>query len=235
MRGIILTKLTVLLLNAAVVIAGSLIGSNLKKVIRKDVLDGVMIGIGVVTVFIGATGVSTDINVLTLLIAYSVGCFIGYSLDLQGKLDSVSQSIEKRFSTGENKIIGPGISFFIISCSGAFTINACFFAGMGDFSLLYTKISMDFIVSITLSSALGIGVLFSIVPITLFQGALILLSGVLSPLMTPVMIRAFASAGSLVAVLVGTNLIGVTKIKIINFIPCIFLAPFAAMLTEHLA
>ena len=230
MRGTVLTKLTVLLLNAAVVIAGSLIGSNLKKVIRKDVLDGVMIGIGVVTVFIGATGVSTDINVLTLLIAYSVGCFIGYSLDLQGKLDSVSQSIEKRFSTGENKIIGPGISFFIISCSGAYTINACFFAGMGDFSLLYTKISMDFIVSITLSSALGI-----IVPITLFQGALILLSGVLSPLMTPVMIRAFASAGSLVAVLVGTNLIGITKIKIINFIPCIFLAPFAAMLTEHLA
>ena len=228
-----MTKLTVLLLNAAVVIAGSLIGSNLKKVIRKDVLDGVMIGIGVVTVFIGATGVSTDTNVLTLLIAYSVGCFIGYSLDLQGKLDSVSQSIEKRFSTGENK--GPGISFFIISCSGAYTINACFFAGMGDFSLLYTKISMDFIVSITLSSALGIGVLFSIVPITLFQGTLILLSGVLSPLMTPVMIRAFASAGSLVAVLVGTNLIGVTKIKIINFIPCIFLAPFAAMLTEHLA
>ena len=53
--------------------------------------------------------------------------------------------------------------------------------------------------------------------------------------MTPVIIRAFASAGSLVAVLVGTNLIGVTKIKIINFIPCIFLAPFAAMLTEHLA
>ena len=44
MRGIVLTKLTVLLLNAAVVIAGSLIGSNLKKVIRKDVLDGVMIG-----------------------------------------------------------------------------------------------------------------------------------------------------------------------------------------------
>ena len=66
-----MTKLTVLLLNAAVVIAGSLIGSNLKKVIRKDVLDGVMIGIGVVTVFIGATGVSTDTNVLTLLIAYS--------------------------------------------------------------------------------------------------------------------------------------------------------------------
>ena len=62
-----MTKLTVLLLNAAVVIAGSLIGSNLKKVIRKDVLDGVMIGIGVVTVCIGATGVSTDTNVLTLL------------------------------------------------------------------------------------------------------------------------------------------------------------------------
>ncbi len=225
---------TVILLNMAVIIVGSLIGNTVKKRIRNDVLDGVMAGIGVVTVFIGATGISADTNALALLIAFSFGCLIGYALDLEGKLDSVSEALEKRFSTGGGRIIGPGMSFFIISCSGAFTINACFFAGIGDFSLLYTKISMDLIVSIAMSSALGVGVMFSIVPIALFQGALILLSGILSPLMTPVMVHAFASAGSLIATLVGTNLIGATKIKIINFIPSILIAPFAAILIEHL-
>ena len=114
------------------------------------------------------------------------------------------------------------------------TINACFFAGMGEFSMLYVKTGLDLIVSLTMSAALGIGVMFAVVPLTLYQGTLILLSGVLSPLMSPVMIDALATTGSIVAALVGTNMIGATKIRIINFLPAVVLAPFAALLAERL-
>ncbi len=225
---------TVILLNIAAIAVGSLAGSALKKRIRKDVVDGVMVGIGVVLVFIGATGVSKDTSAIALLIAVALGCFVGYVLDLEGKLDRASQRLEKRLSAGGGSLIGPGMSFFIVSCSGAYTINACIAAGMGEFSMLFVKIGLDLIVSLMMSSTLGIGVMFSVVPLTLYQGALILLSGVLMPLLTPVMIGALATTGSIIAALVGTNMIGATKIKIINFLPAVVLAPFAAALVERL-
>ena len=226
--------MTVLILNAAAIVAGSLLGNLLRKHLREDILGGVMTAIGVVIVWLGATGISAEVSALTLLFAYAVGSFIGYALDLEGKLNTLSAGLEQRFSGGEHAIIGPGINFFIVSCSGAYTINACFFAGMGDYSLLYTKIGLDLVVSLAMSSTLGLGVMFAIVPMTIFQGSLILLSGVLSPLMSEAMIAAFASAGSLIAVLIGANMVGVTKIKIVNFLPAVVLAPFAALLVERL-
>ena len=135
---------------------------------------------------------------------------------------------------GNNKIVGPGMNFFIVSCSGAYTINACFFAGMGDYKLFYTKLGLDLIVSLAMSSTLGIGVMFAAVPMTIYEGALILLSHVLSPLMTEEMVAAFATAGSLIAALIGTNMIGATKIKVVNFLPAVLLAPLAELLVEAL-
>ena len=223
-----------MLLNIAAIAAGSLAGNLLKRSIPRDAVEGVMAGIGVVLVFIGATGVSKDTSAIALLIACALGCFIGYALDLEGKLDRASKKLEARFGTGNNRIIGPGMSFFIVSCSGAYTVNACFFAGMGEFSMLFVKIALDLIVSLTMSAALGIGVMFAVVPLTLYQGTLILLSGVLSPLLTPVMIDALATTGSIIAALVGTNMIGATKIRIINFLPAVVLAPFAAALAARL-
>lgn len=229
-----MNALLVILLNIAAIVIGSLAGNLLKKRIPKNVIDGVMVGIGVVLVFIGATGVSKNMSAIALLIACAAGCFIGYALDLEGRLARLSEALEKRFSAGDNGIIGPGMSFFIVSCSGAYTINACFFAGMGDFSMLFVKIGLDLLVSFAMSSTLGIGVVFSVVPLTLYQGTLILLSGILSPLLTPVMIDALATTGSIIAALVGTNMIGITKIKTVNFLPAVVLAPFAAALVARL-
>lgn len=81
-------------LNMAVIVAGSLTGNTVKKHVRNDVLfHGVVAGIGVVTVFIGAAGLSVDTNALALLAAFSLGCLIGYALDLEGKLDSVAGQV----------------------------------------------------------------------------------------------------------------------------------------------
>ena len=226
--------LTSLLLDAGAITVGSLTGNMLKRHIRRDVLDGVMVGIGAVILYIGATGIRADTNALTLLIAFAAGSFLGFALDLEKRLGSASAVLEKWTRSGDGRIIGPGMDFFIVSCSGAYAMNACFFAGMGDFSFFYTKIGLDLVVSLAMSSTLGIGVVFSIVPISLFQGLLMLFSGALSALMSPAMVSAFASAGSLVAAMIGTNMLGATKIKVINFIPAVVFAPFAALLVELL-
>ena len=224
----------VLILNDMVIVLGCLLGSFLKKHIRRDVVDGVMAGIGVSIIFVGINGVSLETGALVFLFACVLGCFIGYGLDLEGKLERASEKIEGRFGGSDHHLIGPGMNFFIVSCSGAYTINACFFAGTGDYTMLYTKIGLDLVVSLAMSSGLGIGVMFSIVPMTIYQGLLILLSSLLAPLMTESMILAFATTGSFVAILVGTNMIGATKLKVINFLPAVFLAPVMVPLVDAL-
>ena len=72
---------------------------------------------------------------------------------------------------------------------------------------------------------LGVGVLLSAVPVFLIQGSLVLLAGLIAPLMSAGAINEMTCAGSLLIIMIGTNLMGITKIKVADFLPAILFAP----------
>lgn len=224
----------VILLNLFSITLGSFLGDRLKRRIRRDVIDGVVTGLGAVVIVLGALGISRDVSALTLILSYAVGGYIGFLLDLDGRLTRISDALDRRSAGKSGGWIAPGMNFFIISCSGAFTVNACFMAGMGDYRFLYTKVGLDLVMTLALSATMGFGVAVSILPTFVFEGGLYLLSGVLTPLMTEGMITAFASAGSLVAALIGANMVGAIRIKAVNLMPAVLLSPFIQMLVERL-
>ena len=114
----------------------------------------------------------------------------------------------------------------LLFCVGAMTINGSLNAGIsGDNSLLFTKSMLDLFASIMLTASLGFGVMLSAVFVLVFQGALVLLAGVLAPVLTPLAIAEMTSAGSLIIVAIATNLIGITKIKVADYLPAIVFAP----------
>ena len=76
-----------------------------------------------------------------------------------------------------------------------------------------------------LASSLGIGVLLSAGSVFLIQGGLVLLAGLLSPVMSAGAINEMTCAGSLLIVMIGTNLMGITKIKVADYLPAIVFAP----------
>jgi uncharacterized membrane protein YqgA involved in biofilm formation len=57
------------------------------------------------------------------------------------------------------------------------------------------------------------------------QGGLVLLAGLIEPMMTASAIHEMTCAGSLLIVIIGTNLMGITKIKVADFLPAIVFAP----------
>jgi hypothetical protein len=65
----------------------------------------------------------------------------------------------------------------------------------------------------------------SALSVLVYQGAIALLAGVLAPVMTPAAISELSSAGSLLVVALGLNLLGVTKIKVADFLPALVIAP----------
>jgi len=106
------------------------------------------------------------------------------------------------------------------------TIVGSFNAGLNsDYEMLFTKSLLDFISSIVLAASLGYGVLASSVFVLVFQGALVLLAGVLQPLLNAAAIAEIICAGSVVMIALGLNIMGITKIKTANYLPAILYAP----------
>ena len=82
---------------------------------------------------------------------------------------------------------------------------------------------LDGISSIVFASSLGIGVLFSAAAIFLYQGAISLAAGLLAPLLSDAVIAEMTCVGSLLITALGLNMLNVTKIKVMNLVPAIFL------------
>ena len=106
------------------------------------------------------------------------------------------------------------------------TVTGSIQAGLtGDNSILITKATLDLVSSMMLASSLGIGVMLASVSVFVIQGGLVLLAGVISPFMSTGAINEMTCAGSLLIIMIGTNLMGITKLKVADYLPAILFAP----------
>ena len=194
-----------------------------------------MIGIGLCVAYMGITGLTSDVGTILLLFSIIVGTLIGTAIDIDARINALGLRLEKKLVKEESgsKFAQGFVTYTILSCTGAYTIMASLNAGLGDSFMLYTKAVIDLCVSMMLASTLGIGVMFSAIVVFVYQGALVLFSGVLSPLLSDEMIAAFSCVGTLLTIPLGTNMMGVTDIKIANYLPAIIAAPVLAWASSY--
>lgn len=216
------------IINVITVIIGSSIGLLFKKGIPERVSKAVMIGLGVCTVYIGISGSLSGENVLILIASVVLGVIIGTLLNIDGVINRLAKKVETRFSkNGSDVSVAEGIvTATLLFCVGSMTVTGSIQAGLtGDNSVLITKAMLDLVSSMMLASSLGIGVLLSSVAVFVIQGGLVLLAGLISPLMSAGSVNEMTCAGSVLIIMIGTNLMGITKIKVADFLPAIILAP----------
>lgn len=223
------------IVNTATVLLGSIIGLICKKGIPERLSSAVMTGIGLCTVAIGFSGILEGENTLVLIISMVLGIIIGELLDIDGHVNRLVERVAgKAAGAGKAAQISQGfITACLLFCIGAMTIVGSLNAGLrGDNEMLLTKSLLDFISSIMLSATLGIGVLFSAVFVLVFQGGIVLLAQFLAPVLSERCIAELTCAGSLMILALGLNIVGITKIKVINFLPALLLVPFVVKLME---
>ena len=216
------------LVNVLTVLVGSCIGLLFKKGIPQRVSTAAMIGLGVCTLYIGITGSLCGENVLIVIAAVVLGAIIGTLLDIDGAINTLAKKAEDRFKKeGQGVSVAEGlVTATLLFCVGSMTVTGSIQAGLtGDNSILVTKATLDFVSSMMLASALGIGVLFSTLSVFVIQGGLVLLAGLLAPLLSTGAINEMTCVGSLLIVMIGTNLMGISKIKVADFLPAILIAP----------
>ena len=222
------------LVNVITVIVGSCIGLLFKKGIPERVSKAAMIGLGACTLYIGISGSLCGENVLILIAAVVLGGICGTLLNIDGAINALAQKVEKKFKKDNKQTsIAEGlVSATLLFCVGSMTVTGSIQAGLtGDNSVLITKATLDLVSSMMLASSLGVGVLLSSVSVLVIQGGLVLLAGIISPFMSTGAINEMTCAGSLLIVMIGTNLMGITKIKVADYLPAILFAPIIYNIT----
>ena len=216
------------IVNVITVIIGSSIGLLFKKGIPEKVSRAAMIGLGACTLYIGISGSLVGENVLILIASVVLGAIVGTLLNIDGAINKMATAVENKFkNSGSDISIAEGIiTATLLFCVGSMTVTGSIQAGLtGDNSVLITKAMLDLVSSMMLASSLGIGVVLSSVAVFVIQGGLVLLAGLIAPLMSTDAINEMTCAGSILIIMIGTNLMGITKIKVADFLPAILFAP----------
>jgi len=216
------------LVNVITVIIGSCVGLLFKKGIPERVSSAAMTGLGACTLYIGISGSLCGENVLILIASIVLGVITGTLLCIDSAINRLARKAEEKFKKGTEQIsIAEGlVTATLLFCVGSMTVTGSIQAGLtGDNTLLYTKATLDLVSSAMLASTLGIGVLLAAATVFVIQGALVLMAGLIAPLMSTGAINEMTCAGSILIMIIGTNLMGITKIKVADFLPAIVYAP----------
>lgn len=214
------------IVNVIVIILGSGIGMVLKKGIPERISETMMKGLGLCTLYIGWSGALKGSNTLVLIISMAIGIVIGEGFDLDKRLNNFAEKLEKNFSKQDGSIsFAEGfIAASLLFCVGAMTVVGSLQAGLsGNYEMLFTKSVLDFISSMIFASTLGIGVMLSAVFVLIFQGGIVLLAQVVAPFLTDGVVAEMTCVGSVLIFALGLNIIGITKLKVLNFLPAMFL------------
>ena len=216
------------IVNTITVIIGSITGLLFKKGIPKKITDAIMIGIGLCTLSIGISGLVENVNAIILIISIVIGAALGTIWDIDSKINCMGDYLSKKFKSNTDKTsVSEGfVTACLLFCIGSMTIVGSLNAGIsGDNKMLLTKALLDLVSSTMLSASLGIGVLFAAAFVFVFQGGLVILAQYIAPFLTPETISQLNGAGSLLILALGLNIVGITKIKIANYLPAIIIAP----------
>lgn len=221
--------LTGTLVNAAGILLGGGAGLLVRRLMRRGVperfSDIVMKGIGLCTIYIAATGLLDGSKSLVMILSVVIGAVLGEWLDLDGKIRALSEKLEKKFSRqGDSSFAQGFMAATLLFCVGTMAIKGSLDGGLrGDHATLYAKSVMDTISACIFSSTLGFGVLFSIVPVVLYQGAITLLASVAGPYLGDAVIAEMNTVGSLLLLGLSLDLLGIAHLKLMNYIPAMFL------------
>ncbi|MEL7121930.1 MAG: DUF554 family protein, partial [Bacteroidota bacterium] len=91
----------------------------------------------------------------------------------------------------------------------------------GKRELLLIKSTLDGIVSIAFASTYGIGVMFSIIPMLIFQGGITVLAKQLESLFVPIIIDSISACGGALIIGIGINMLNLGTINLENLLPSI--------------
>lgn len=225
--------------NFITVIVGGVLGALLRKIKISDTIrSAVMTAMALCVAYIGIDGMlsfkypEAGINVILCIVSMALGVLVGELLDIDGAMKRVGDFAQSKLGKGER-----GFSEGMVSCTVIFTVGAMAIVGSIDSGIsldhdtILAKAIIDGITCFLMATTFGIGCAMAALPTFLYQSAITVLAWAAGSGMESLMagqlfgrvLNEMSLCGSLVIFAIGMNMLGVTKIRVANFLPALFL------------
>jgi hypothetical protein len=212
--------------NAAAIVIGSLIGCLLHSRFPERIRTIVFQGLGLCVLLIGFQMAFKAQNILVVLFSILLGGIIGELVRLDTLFERLGNAVKKRIGSANPKFTEGLVSASLIFCIGALAIVGSIEEGIrNNPTVLYTKSILDGFASIALASSFGSGVLFSAIPVLLYQGGITIGAGYVESYLSPLIIDQLSATGGLLIAGIGIILLEIKDIRIANLLPSLALVP----------
>ncbi len=208
--------------NIFAIILGSSLGLFLNKRLPDRFINIFFQVIGLFTIFLGISMALETTHILHMIMALITGAIIGEALRIQQRIEKMGDYIKRKFNIGNEKFTEGLVTAFLLYCIGSLTILGAIEAGLtGDQQLIYIKSLMDGVSSIALASGLGIGVMFSVVPLLVFQGGITILASMFGDFIPQIMVAEMSAVGGILLIGMGISILNIKKINVMNMLPAL--------------
>ena len=219
------------IVNVIAIFLGCSVGFILKSRFPEKIGKVVMQALGLASLLIGAQMALKTNNILLVIFSLGIGGVIGEIIGIEEGLERFGERVKLKFKTNDTseRFVEGFVTASLLYCVGSMAIMGALKEGLsGNPDILYAKSLMDGVTSLAFTAAMGIGVLFSVIPVFLYQGGITLLSRLIKDFLSPEIINEMTAVGGILILGIGFGLLEIRKIKIGNLLPAILVAALLA-------
>ena len=219
------------LVNTGAVVIGGAIGLTAGTRLPERIKAILMQALGLAVLSIGLRMALEAQHALLAIACLLLGGITGELLRLEQRLEELGETLRQLLRSDSSRFVEGFVSATLLYLTGAMTIVGSIRDGtVGDSSILLLKALLDGVASVALASSLGVGVIFSALPVLVVQGGITLLAGQLAFLSQPAVLDAVNATGGLLILGIGINLLDIGRIRVGNLLPAVLYAIIGGLL-----
>jgi uncharacterized membrane protein YqgA involved in biofilm formation len=208
--------------NVAAIVLGGGIGMLARGRMPERCQTIVFQGLGLCVLLVGVKMALGFTNPLLPIFSVAAGGILGELIDIEGRFERLAEWVKTAVRSNNAHFVDGMVSASLLYCVGPMAILGSFDDGLrGDASVLFTKSMLDGFASIAFAAAYGVGVLFSIFPLAIYQFSLTFFASLLQGLFPPQVVAQLTATGGVLIMGIGFNLLGAVKIRISNLLPAL--------------
>ncbi|MFZ5941034.1 MAG: DUF554 domain-containing protein [Bacteroidota bacterium] len=213
------------IINVITVLVGSTIGLLIRSRLPERFSKVIFQVFGLFTIFLGVKMAMETRELMVMIFSLLTGTLLGEWMNLEKGMDRLAGFLKRKVKSNHERFSEGLMTSFLVFCMGSMTVLGAIEEGLGEKpNLLLTKALMDGFSSMAFASVMGIGVLFSVIPLFLYQGGLTLFAGSVGSLLSDPILAEVTAVGGILLIGLGFNLLDVKKIRVMNMLPSLVLA-----------
>ena len=213
------------IVNVGCILSGSVIGSFVSRGINEKYKTALFDALGLATIGLGVNAFVSNMPKseypVLFIASLAIGTVLGTWLDLNGKFQGLLQKAK-----GGSKLAEGLSTAILLICIGTLSILGPIESRLnGNNTYLFTNATLDFVSSIILSSAYGIGIAIAALVLFCWQGSIYAFAGLIAPYMTPQLMAEVSILGGVFLMSSGLGILQIRDCKTLNMLPALLVPP----------